>query len=305
MRYPVLVGLLLLWLPALAQAALDLRTWTSRDGNYVVRAELVEVAGADVRLRKPDGSIVSVPISKLCAADRDFLASQSAPKKMPAGQESDGEKSARAALEQLGLRISSAGLVLVDETKFGKMLRDIMDLRKNLRTAQGALVQQEKHASDLKKQIAGLMALDVNLNAQLASLPPGDATTNNKLVGAINANRSQVELLRSSLQQQDEAIQTARGAANESREAFIQAILSMRTTADSLSQQYARLTASDEAKQAVQQWNAASGKSLELAESKNFRQLLKRLKAAGRDRALRGDSAAASRRRVAHRVGRH
>ena len=257
----------------------DLRTWTSRDGNYVVRAELVEVEGADVRLRKPDGSIVSVPINKLCAADRDFLASQSAPKKMPASVESDGEKSARAALEQLGLRISSTGLVLVDETKFGKMLRDIMDLRKNLKTTQGALVQQEKHASDLKKQIAGLMALDVNLNAQLANLRPGDATTNNKLVGAINANRSQVELLRSSLQQQDEAIKTARAAANEAREAFIQAILYMRTTADSLSQQYARLTASDEAKQALQQWNSASGKSLELAESRNFRQLLKRLKA--------------------------
>ncbi len=38
--------------------------------------------------------------------------------------------------------------------------------------AEGALVQQEKHASDLKKQIAGLMALDVNLNAQLANLRP-------------------------------------------------------------------------------------------------------------------------------------
>jgi aspartyl protease family protein len=169
-------------------------------------------------------------------------------------------------------------LVLADESKFSKMLRDVTDLRKNLKTAEAGLVQQEQHASDLKRQITSLTALDVNLNLQLANLRPGDATTNNKLVAAINANRSQVDLLRNSLQQQDEAIKTARGAANEAREAFIQAILNMRTTADSLSQQYAKLAESDEAKLVLRQWNLASGKSLELAESRNLRQMLKRLK---------------------------
>ncbi|MHB8971138.1 MAG: SHD1 domain-containing protein [Pirellulaceae bacterium] len=120
MRYAVLVGSLLL-LPAPTHAASELRTWTSSDGNYVVRAELVDAVGVHVRLRKPDGSIVSVPINKLIPADRSFLAAQSAKahsakKKTPADTPTEAEKSARATLEQLGLRISSAGLVLADES---------------------------------------------------------------------------------------------------------------------------------------------------------------------------------------------
>ncbi|MHB0956587.1 MAG: TIGR02281 family clan AA aspartic protease [Pirellulaceae bacterium] len=278
MQYVLLVWSFLLVGPlALAAAPPNLRTWTSRDGNYVVRAELVDVLSDKVRLRKPDGSIVSVPISRLSAADVDFLATRVPPKKMREGSPPDPEKAAQLALEQLGLRITGSGLSLADEPKFSKMLRDVMDLRKNLKSAELALLQQEKQATDLRQQISRLTALDVNLNAQLANLRPGDATMNNKLIGAINANRSQVELLRNSLLQQEEVIKVARGAANEAREAFIQAILNMRTMAERLSQQYARLSASEEAKRALQQWNAASQKSLTLAESRNFRQMLKRL----------------------------
>ena len=277
MRYPVLVLSLLLLQPSLTHAFPDLRTWTSSDGNYAVRAELVDVDGANVRLRKSDGSIVSVSIAKLSPADRNFLASQS-PKKMPLTADPAAEKSARAALEQLGVRVSSSGLALLDEPKLGKMLRDVMDLRKNLIIAEATLVQQEKNAADIKKQLTALLALNVNLNSQLANLRPGDTTTNNRLVGTINANRSQIELLRNSLQQQAEAVKTARTGANETREAFIQTILNMRAVADSLSQQYAKLIESDAAKSAVKQLSAAGGKSLELAQSRNFRRLLTRLK---------------------------
>jgi clan AA aspartic protease (TIGR02281 family) len=197
---------------------------------------------------------------------------------MPPPADPDAEKSARAVLEQLGVRVSSSGLALLDEPKLGKMLRDVVDLRKNLMTAEATLVQQVKNEADLKKQLTALLALNVNLNAQLANLRPGDTTANNRLVGTINANRSQMELLRNSLQQQAEAVKTARTGANEARETFIQVVLNMRTLADSLSQQYAKLIESDEAKSAVKQLSAAMGKSLDLVQSRNFRRLLTRLK---------------------------
>ena len=262
--------------PSLIALSDQLRTWTSSDGNYVVRAELIDADDKEVRLRKPDGSVLTVPFSKLSAADRAFLAGRGAGK-APPGTTSDSEKTARAALEKIGLRITSSGLIPADEAKFSKALRDVLDLQKGVKTAESALAQQEKQGADLKHQIDNLLALDVNLNAQLANIRPGDATANNKLVAAINANRSQAELLRSTLEQQDATIKTARGAANDAREAFIQAVLGLRTTADNLTQQYAQLQASEEAKQAVAEWNAASGKSFELTESRNFRQTLKRL----------------------------
>lgn len=225
----------------------QLRTWTSNDGNYVVRAELIGADDKEVRLRKPDGSLLTVPLSKLSAADRAFLAGRGAGK-TPPSTTSDTEKTARAALEKIGLRITSSGLIPADEAKFSKALRDVLDLQKGVKTAESALAQQEKQGADLKRQIDSLLALDVNLNAQLANIRPGDATANNKLVAAINANRSQAELLRSTLEQQESATKTARGAANDAREAFIQAVLGLRTTADNLTQQYAQFQASEEAK---------------------------------------------------------
>ena len=232
----------------------------------------VDVDDNQVRLRKPDGTIITVALAKLSPADRAFLAGLSAAK-TPAGPMSEAEKAARAALEQQGLRITSAGLILAENRSSARRCATVLELRKNVKTAETALAQQEKQAADLKRQITSLMALDVNLNAQLANIRPGDTTANNKLVAAINANRSQVELLAQ--------LATATGrtrsrppaaAANDAREAFIQAVIDMRATADSLTQQYTQLKASDEAKQAVEQWNAASGKTLELAESRNFRQ---------------------------------
>lgn len=64
----MLVGLLLLAAsPALA------RKWTDSTGQYSVEAELAGVKGDDVLLKKPDGSIVPVPISRLSDADRRYL----------------------------------------------------------------------------------------------------------------------------------------------------------------------------------------------------------------------------------------
>jgi hypothetical protein len=53
--------------PALA------RKWTDNTGQYSVDAELVEVKGDDVLLKKPDGSIIPVPINRLSDADRRYL----------------------------------------------------------------------------------------------------------------------------------------------------------------------------------------------------------------------------------------
>jgi clan AA aspartic protease (TIGR02281 family) len=280
MRHLVLIAGLLLVPPSAARGAPELRTWTSSDGKNVVRAELVEVDGDVVRLRRPDGVTIPVPLAKLCPADREFLAVQAAKKKKEAAApDSSAEKVARAALEQLGVRVSNSGLVLSDEFKLARLLRDATELQKNLAATEAGLIQHERNAAEAETKLSTLLALNISLNAQLANVRPGDATTNNRLIGSINANQGQIELLRQSLRQHAEVMKTARSAANETREAYIQAILNTRTLADSLSAQYAKLLASDAARSAVQQWNAASGKALELGQSRTFQRNLTRLKA--------------------------
>ena len=59
------------------------REWSDPSGKFRVQAELVSVRGDKVILEKADGSIVTVPIEKLCQADRDFIKENASPKTTP------------------------------------------------------------------------------------------------------------------------------------------------------------------------------------------------------------------------------
>ena len=49
------------------------RTWTDSSGTYKVEAELVKLDGEVVELKKPDGTVIKVPLDKLSEADRVFV----------------------------------------------------------------------------------------------------------------------------------------------------------------------------------------------------------------------------------------
>lgn len=52
----------------------DMRTWTSADGNFTLKAEVISQARGSVVLEKEGGQRVTVETKKLSAADRSFLA---------------------------------------------------------------------------------------------------------------------------------------------------------------------------------------------------------------------------------------
>ena len=54
------------------------RTWTDSTGTYKTEAELVDFQNGIVRLKKVDGTIVSLPIERLSQADQQFVRSQDA-----------------------------------------------------------------------------------------------------------------------------------------------------------------------------------------------------------------------------------
>ncbi len=53
------------------------REWSDRSGKHRVEATLVEVTDSSVRLKKPDGKVVTLSLDQLSQADRDFLAAES------------------------------------------------------------------------------------------------------------------------------------------------------------------------------------------------------------------------------------
>jgi hypothetical protein len=72
----IALGMLLLALAVLVYA----REWTDGTGQFKIEAEFVAVSGDKVRLKKPDGSLVEVPLERLSDSDRRFVEAQRASK---------------------------------------------------------------------------------------------------------------------------------------------------------------------------------------------------------------------------------
>jgi len=49
------------------------RTWTDGTGKFKTEAELIGIDGNNIRLRKPDGTVVPVPIDKLSESDQQLI----------------------------------------------------------------------------------------------------------------------------------------------------------------------------------------------------------------------------------------
>ncbi len=54
------------------------RTWTDNTGKYKIEAELVDCRSGTVRLKKTNGKIISLPLSRLSAADRQLVEERTA-----------------------------------------------------------------------------------------------------------------------------------------------------------------------------------------------------------------------------------
>lgn len=102
-RIVILTVFATLCLPA---APLTARQWTDNTGAFTVEAELVEVSGNIMRLRKPDGQIVTVPLDRLSAADREYVRSA-------------GARGQAAAKPALATREDAIRQKLQQPTKFG------------------------------------------------------------------------------------------------------------------------------------------------------------------------------------------
>ena len=67
------------------------RTWTDRTGNFKTDAAFIDFKDGAVRLKKGDGSIVNVPIDKLCVLDQEWVKNRiAAPPKTHEGPKGGG-----------------------------------------------------------------------------------------------------------------------------------------------------------------------------------------------------------------------
>jgi hypothetical protein len=69
----------------LAMSATDVRarTWTDSTGKYSVEADFLELHNGSVRLKKPDGTTIMVPINRLSRADQEYVGSEGSKRTRP------------------------------------------------------------------------------------------------------------------------------------------------------------------------------------------------------------------------------
>lgn len=107
--------------------AAEVRTWTSDDGKSETRAELVKIDAHSVHLKKSNGKLVRVLLSKISEADRRFVEKQR--KELLRTTKSLASSTTRIdpelgqAFRLKGYKVTRQGISLTDETKLRKGLR--------------------------------------------------------------------------------------------------------------------------------------------------------------------------------------
>jgi aspartyl protease family protein len=247
----------------------ETRKWTSADGQYVMEAQLIDQTDGEVTLKKSDGSTVKVAISKLSDSDQRYL--------RQAAMTPDIEAHAREALSEKGIKISSSGVSLTDENDIAKKLREAGDLEKALAESQEKVDYLKAVHEQARQNRLSLMQQNVILNAQLANVPPNNASQHNRLVAAVNANVGQINLLQEQLIEFEKSIDEAHAQSNREARAFADFLAELRKLTDQISQRYRDMAADPEIQSSLEEYNQATGRKLAIAESRTFQSYLKRL----------------------------
>ena len=187
------------------------------------------------------------------------------------------EAAAKNALQEKGVRVTSTGLLHDEEADFNKAMSEIAGLKRKLTTALKGLKVAEKHEEACKAEIRRLMQADVGLNAQLANVRNGEAVLNNRLIGALNANSGQVRLLMETQEKLQKQTEEVRKGANAAREAYLGRVLALRPLSEKVTARYEELSRDDKLRSAVNELNAATGKTYALEPSRTFVSNAKRL----------------------------
>lgn len=278
-----LLASVLLGLAPVSAARAEIRTWTSSDGRFSIEAELVEATETSVRLRKANGSEVTVPLQSLSEADRAFARGGRPADPAPADDDEPLEEvdqatalAAKKTLEERGLRATSAGITLSDEAELSRQLGAMNGEKRNLSTLKKQWLEGlQKHIETLDT-IANLEQVNEQLGAQLATVL--DAAAQNQIITARNANMSKIETLHNSLSAVRDAELALREKYRAAHLAYLEKVAELRGMAEQIPARYRELAGDGDVRQAARRWAASQGKTFELAPSRTFAGALNRLK---------------------------
>jgi len=150
-------------------------------------------------------------------------------------------------------------------------------MRKEMFDANAQFFNGQAQMASNESNIIRLTQMSVQLNASLTQANPNDSSYN-RLVGEVNANNSQKELLEKRKDNLKAGMKMLRGKANEAREAYVQLVLDMRAEVNGIDSNIQNLESDVETKNAIDTISSARGVTIKLARSIPLENSIKQLK---------------------------
>jgi clan AA aspartic protease (TIGR02281 family) len=212
--------------------------------------------------------LLGLVAGRLSAADTKSAKPSAKPDPIPA--------EARKTLEEAGLKVATGALSLPEEIELGKSLREMKAQKKAMMAADREVYATQREVDAIKAQIRELKLQYKNLNIELTNVT--NAVANNKIVGALNATRGEIEQLDEQGDATSDRLKEARKKAAELRDEFIQELANLRAQAEEIFKKWSALAEEEAVKDAVDAVNKALGSKFTLQPASSFAGNLKQLK---------------------------
>lgn len=145
-------------------AVAEVRTWTDSSGKHTTEAELVSVDDDAVKLRRTDGTLVTVPLKKLSEADQKFVAEHLAASRSPAKEREESPMSEEEIEPKRDPRKDTADVMAVAKEFFEDLRSEERDAARALLTAEAQQANSSEGSplGKLPKPDAGSRAIKVS-----------------------------------------------------------------------------------------------------------------------------------------------
>ena len=174
------------------------------------------------------------------------------------------EDSAKETLAAAGFTVSGSKLVTDSERDLNNKLRETSKLRKELLDATRELAGVQAKMDEFKGQLSGMVHQRAQLATQLPNVPQNDVATHNKIVLAINAIDSKLDVMKLQQPQAEEFLSKARAGWNKAREAYLGEVLQIRELADAATAKYEEAANDEKLQASVKELNEATGREYSL-----------------------------------------
>ncbi len=166
-------------------------------------------------------------------------------------------------LADAGLRRSGKAITTTATADVARGMTGLTRSRRALKLVYDTWKQTSNQLAQLKRQSEQLNAENFQLNSQLA-LPGINTTSNNRLVGMINANVANMRQIETNEQRGKEKLATDRKALHDAEAAYAAAVLALRSDLNTIKSKLDEQLGGDQIKIALQVSNANFGTPLTL-----------------------------------------